>query len=198
MSGDRWRWAQKAQEMRFHQLEAARKQAESWRTGLSGLTGLFGAVLIFKGRDNIAGLSTPYKLVAVLLLGTALAALVVATLSALRAASGTPGDQCLLTGEDLHAWTRGEVAAIYQALTRARHLMIGGACAMAAAIGLTWLAPTPPGPNPVVIVDSPGGRLCGDLSHVGDGTVVIRQGSQHRTVPLTPTTRIEPTPRCPP
>ena len=37
-----------AQELRFHQLEAVRKQAETWRTGLTGLTALFGAVFVLK------------------------------------------------------------------------------------------------------------------------------------------------------
>ena len=46
MSVERLRWAEKAQELRFTQLDMVRRQAESWRTGLTGITALLGAVLI--------------------------------------------------------------------------------------------------------------------------------------------------------
>jgi hypothetical protein len=49
MSLDPKRWAQKAQELKFTQLDSARRQAEGWRTGLGGLTTLLSAALIIKG-----------------------------------------------------------------------------------------------------------------------------------------------------
>jgi hypothetical protein len=197
MSSDRWRWAQQAQELRFHQLEAARKQAETWRAGLTGLTALFGAVLIVKGRDNLTDLSSPYQQVVVVLLGLALVALVVATLAALRAASGTPGDECLLTGEDLEAWTRHEVVEVQRTVVLARRLTLVGACTLAIAIGLAWLAPVRTAREPLVIVEFGGGRICGDLSGISNGTVVVRVTEQYRIIPLASVTRMDSAKSCP-
>jgi uncharacterized membrane protein AbrB (regulator of aidB expression) len=57
----------------------ARHQAESWRTGLAGLTGLLAAVLIVKGRDNVSELPRAWQWIVVSLFGCAIAALVGAT-----------------------------------------------------------------------------------------------------------------------
>ena len=104
MSSDSWLWAQKAQDLRFHQFESARKQAESWRTGLAGLTALFGTVLAIKGSGDVTSLRTPYPQIVVILLGVAFTVLIIAVLLALQATSGAPGDEILLTGEDLQEW----------------------------------------------------------------------------------------------
>jgi len=198
VSGDRYRWAELAQELRFHQLEAVHKQAETWRTGLTGLTALFGAVLVLRGRENVADLTAPYPALIVALLLSALVALVVATLSALRAASGAPGDECLLTGEDLEAWTRQETAEVQRSIRRARRLTLVGAGAMAAAVGLAWLAPLRETRQPTVVVQSVDGRTCGSLSAITGGAVAVQQGKDLRIIPLGRISRLEYAERCPP
>jgi hypothetical protein len=197
VSGDRYRWAELAQELRFHQLEAVRKQAETWRTGLTGLTALFGAVLVLRGRENVADLTAQYRALIVALLLSALVALVVATLSALRAASGAPGDECLLTGEDLEAWTRQETAEAQRSIRRARRLTLVGAGAMAVAVGLAWLAPRETR-QPTVVVQSVDGRTCGSLSAITGGAVAVQQGKNLRIIPLGRISRLEYAERCPP
>jgi hypothetical protein len=197
VSSDNWLWAQRAQELRFHQLEAARKQAESWRTGLAGLTTLFGAVLLVKGRDNLTSLVSPYPQIVIALLGMALTLLIIATLSAVRAASGAPGDECLLTGEDLRDWSRAEVIEIGRRLAAARALTLVGLGAVAVAIGLTWLAPVQELVRPLVLVTSADSHYCGGLINVSGSKIIIQQGSVYRTVPLSPTVRIMSVAACP-
>jgi hypothetical protein len=197
VSSERWWWANKAQELRYHQLESARKQAESWRTGLAGLTALFAAVLVVKGRENVSALPTPFSFLVVALIGTGLAGWVWATLLALRAASGTPGDNCLLAGEDLQAWSRREVVSIQRNLVIARRLMLSGVVLIAAAIGVAWLTPVRSAPGSVsVIVDFGGGTVCGTLTGIGDGAVVVQHDGHYRVVPLSSTVELRSTDRC--
>jgi hypothetical protein len=141
VSSDRWWWAQKAQQLRFSQLDAARRQAEAWRTGLAGITALFGAVLVIKGRSDVAGLASPYPVILVGFYVLTLILLLVATLTAIRAASGTPGDECLLTGEDLELWTVDEVARVQRAIRMAAVLTVIAVCMLAVGAGTAWLAP---------------------------------------------------------
>lgn len=194
MSSDRRRWAERAQELKFHQLEAVRKQAEGWRTGLGGLSALVATALVIKGRDSVAELSIPFRWSVVMLLGVALASLVWATLMAIRASSGAPGEECLLTGEDLEEWTRQEVQEVQRILTRAARLAVGGVAAIAVAVGLAWLGPDGrPRPQPVV-VESGTDRICGELAGATNGSLILRTDpadpTSIRLVPLAEVTRI--------
>ena len=143
-------------------------------------------------------LTAPYPALIVALLLSALVALVLATLSALRAASGAPGDECLLTGEDLEAWTRRETAEAQRLIRRARWLTLIAAGAMAVAVGLAWLAPLPGARQPTVVVQSVDGRMCGNLTAISDGAVAVRQGKSLRVIPLARISRLEYAERCPP
>lgn len=191
MSAERVSWAQKAQQLRYTQLDVARRQAETWRTGLTGLTTLLGAVLIFKGRDNASGLATPYPWIVLMLFLVAAATLIVATLSAIRAASGVPGDECLLTGEDLERWTEREVGQVYRFITLARYLTLAGVCAIAGAVAVTWLAPSAKPANPFVRVSWESSQVCGQLFSVGDGTLRVGRQNQYHLIPLTSVLQVD-------
>ncbi|MBN6055204.1 hypothetical protein JYK22_24930, partial [Nonomuraea sp. RK-328] len=194
---DAWRWAQKAQRLQYEQLEITRKQAESWRTGLTGVTTLLAAVLVVKGRDGVGDLALPYRWLVPVLLAAALAMLVHATLTAVGAASGRPSDRTLLTGEDLRDWTRGEVARVERAVTRARRLTVGGVAAVAVAVVASWLAPVAAAEGPLVVVESAGGRLCGTLLDTSGGSLIIKVGDGHQLVRLADVTRIRSVTACP-
>ncbi|WP_328375758.1 hypothetical protein [Micromonospora zamorensis] len=173
MTSDRWHWGQKAQLLKFNQLEAARRQADSWRTGLTGITALLSAVLVVKGRDNVSTLAPPYPLLVLLCFLAALSVLVVATLAALRASSGVPGDECLLTAEDLEAWSKAETAEVYSWITVARRLTVSGLCLIAAGAAVAWLAPAHLADPPLVRIELPGGPICGRMTQLGDRIVRI-------------------------
>jgi hypothetical protein len=137
----RKRWAQLAQELQFSQLDIARKQADTWRTGLATLTTLLTAILVIKGRDDLSTLTTSAEIVAAALLGLALLLLLTATIWVSRALAGPPGEEILLTGEGLQEWTSGEVRKISTALRWAPALAAASIVVVAAAIGVTWFAP---------------------------------------------------------
>lgn len=196
MSAERFWWAQRAQQLRYTQLDVARRHAETWRTGLAGLTTLLGAVLIIKGRDNVSALAKPYPWVVLTLFLIAAATLVLATLSAIRAASGVPGDECLLTGEDLARWTEREVHHVYRSITAARHMTVGGLCAIVLGIAVAWLAPTAKPDQPVVRVSWGSEQLCGKLLAMGDGTLRVGQRDRYYIVPLSSVVRVEVVPAC--
>jgi hypothetical protein len=198
VSIDRKRWAQKAQELKFTQLDSARRQAEGWRTGLGGLTTLLSAVLIVKGRDNIAELTPAFRWGVVILLGTTLAMLVGATLLALRAASGRPGQDVLLSGESLRAWTVAEARKISVAIRHAAWLATLAIPCLAIAIGCTWLGPTSRSSAPLVEVHHDGGRACGELTGADRRQLILKVNKAARSVliPLRTVIDISPVSAC--
>jgi hypothetical protein len=159
----RKRWAQLAQELQFSQLDIARKQADTWRTGLATLTTLLTAILVIKGRDDLSTLTTTAQVVVAALLGLALLLLLTATMWVSRALAGPPGEEILLTGEDLQDWTNGEVRKISRALRWAPGLAAISVVVVAAAIGVTWFAPAAQGTSaPLVQITETGGQItCG-------------------------------------
>jgi hypothetical protein len=170
------RWVQLAQELTFQQLTSARKQAEGWRTGLTGLTALLTAVLIIKGRDNVSDLPSTFLWTVVVLLGAALALLVTATLLAVRAASGAPSAAILLTGENLRTWTKSEVQAVGRFIRWAAILTVAAICLLALAVGITWTAPVADPTKPLVEVILPTGSSCGELLSATGGNLLLQNG----------------------
>ncbi|WP_152611075.1 hypothetical protein [Amycolatopsis sp. MJM2582] len=197
MSTERLLWARRAQELRFHQLDAVRKQAESWRTGLASLTGLFSAVLVIKGRDNLTSLSAPFAQLVAALFALALIMFVVATLSAVRAASGVPGDTCLLAGEDLEAWTRNETAEASRKIVFARRISLVGVFLVATTTGLAWFAPARSASEPTVVVESINARYCGGLAGVSGGSVIVHTRDSYQVIPSNAVTSIRVSKSCP-
>lgn len=182
MSIDRKRWAQRAQELKFTQLDSARKQAEGWRTGLSSLTALLGTAVIVKGRDNITSLTPGFRWGVVILLGVALTLLVTATLLAIRASSGMPDENILLSGESLRSWTLGEVGRISIAIRRATWLATLGVACLTVAIGAAWLGPVAKPPTAPVDVRYEGGRACGELTSADRHNLILDDGTHARPV----------------
>jgi hypothetical protein len=197
MTLDRKRWAQLASELKFGQLDTARKQAEVWRAGLAALTALLTAVFVLKGRDNVSDLTEPYQAIVVGLLGLALALLLIATLWVSRALAGPAGEEILLTGERVEQWTKKEVRRISVALRWAPMSAATGVVAVAVAIGVTWLAPAQDGAAPVVqVTQSTGQQSCGQLIGVSDRRLILRPASGPVSIPLTAVTAIIPVTAC--
>ncbi|MFG2091899.1 hypothetical protein [Spirillospora sp. NPDC048824] len=196
MSLDDKRWTQKAQELKFTQLDSARRQAEGWRTGLGGLTALLSAVLIVKGRDNITNLAPGARWTVVLLLGLALTMLVTATLLAVRAASGRPGQEILRTGEALRAWTRAEIRRISRAIRGATWLATLAVVCVAVAIGTTWLGPPAKLEPALVDVQHQGGRMCGEFTGADSRNLSVKTAGHTDTVLLSTVVSVRPVNKC--
>jgi len=197
VSLDRYRWDVKVQQLRFGKVETARKQAESWRTGLAGLTSLFAAVLVVKGREGFTELQTPFRWTVVVLLVLALAALLAATLRALSAAHGSPSDEILMTGEDLEDWADEEVVRIRRSMTWALRLTLTAVLMIAVAVVLTWTAPAGKADGVVLQVDIDTVRYCGALVSAADGEVIISQDETMRIVPLASIKAMKTVDKCP-
>jgi hypothetical protein len=197
VSAEAWWWSQKAQQLKFTQLEVARKQAESWRAGLSGVAALLGAVLIVKGRTDFTGLARPYPTLIVILLGSALVAFVLAALAAVRAASGHPDDHIVLNGEELRAWTEVEVEDVVRAIRVARLLTGVGLVTVLSGAMIAWFAPAKPVETPLVRVDGLFPAVCGRLLGEGDGMVRIGDARRYQIVPLTGPVTITRVAACP-
>lgn len=163
MSLDRKRWALLAADLKFSQLDIARKQADTWRTGLATLTTLLTGVLVVRGRDDVSTLTRPSQIVVAALLGLALILLLWATIWVSRALAGPPGEEILLTGEGLEQWTSGEVRKISTALRWVPGMAAASVIAVAAAVGVTWFGPAAAGtPAPLVQVSQTDGQTtCG-------------------------------------
>jgi hypothetical protein len=183
MSIEAKRWAQLAQELNFQQLMSARKQAEGWRTGLTGLTAVLTTVLIIKGRDNVSDLASTFRWIVVVLLGMTLALLVTAALLSVRAASGAPSAAIRLTGENLRIWTRMEVRTVGRLIRWAAALTVAAICTLSLAVGITWTAPTARTTAPYVEVILPDGSTCGQLLSAAHGNLLLTGGI--RLIPLT-------------
>jgi hypothetical protein len=170
VSLDRKRWALLAADLKFSQLDIARKQADTWRTGLATLTTLLTGVLVVKGKDDVSTLTRPFQIVVAALLGLALILLLWATLWLSRALAGPPGEEILLTGEGLEQWTSGEVRKISKALRWVPGMAAASVIAVAAAVGVTWFGPAAAAtPAPLVqISETDGQTTCGTL--VGETT----------------------------
>jgi hypothetical protein len=165
VSLDRKRWLLLAQDLKFNQLDIARKQADTWRVGLATLTTLLTGVLIVKGKSDASALPAWYQAAAAVLLAAALALLLTATMWLSRALAGPPGERILLTGEGLEEWTAGEVRKVAKALSWAPGMAATSVVLVAAAVGVTWFAPAAQRQpdNPLVRVTVTGGQSCGAL-----------------------------------
>ena len=158
------RWAQLAQELQFSQLDIARKQADTWRTGLATLTTLLTAILVVKGRSDASTLSTPFQILVAVLLALALLLLLTATMWLTRALAGRAGDEILLTGETLQQWTAAEVRKVSTALHWVPWMAAASVIAVATAVGVTWFGPAATATSaPLVRVTETGGQACGVL-----------------------------------
>ncbi|MFE7633431.1 MULTISPECIES: hypothetical protein [unclassified Kitasatospora] len=179
------RWAELARELEFTRLPELRRQAEGWRTGLTGLTALLTVLALLKGRDNLADLPEWARLTATGLLVGAFALLVTGSLLAMRAAHGAPEEEILLGGQALRRWTEREASRVTTALARASACCVLGLMLIVAAVAVTWTA-TQTKPANLVRVTTPSGEMCGELVSADQRQLLIRPTttSGSATVPM--------------
>lgn len=196
MSGSLKRWAKLAEDIEFDQLAGARKLAEGWRTGLAGLTALLAAVTIIKGPQSITDLATWARWVVLGLLLAAFLLLVIGSLTATRAASGDPGDEIFLDGDELRDWMYREARQVGDDIRLARAAMVAGLVALGLATGLSWMGPRATPAAALVTVELNGAMACGPLIQMDEHTVYLG-GATPRVVTLTPGSRVKPVASCP-
>lgn len=196
MSGDALWWTDRARQLQHGQLEAVRQQAESWRNGLAGVTALVGAVLVVKGKDDFTRLSMPWAFLVPVLLSLALLTLLVATSAALHAAAGTPGDEFLMNGEELRAWTETEVENAQRAIRLAQLLTAAGVVLITGSALLTWFAPARLPNTPLVRVGVAGQEYCGRLLQHDSSVLRIGEPRRYQIIPITGPMTVEEVESC--
>ncbi|NUT17836.1 MAG: hypothetical protein HOV77_01490 [Hamadaea sp.] len=202
MNSDDRRWAERARELGFNQLEVARRQAEAWRNGLTGVTALLGTVFIVKGRDDVTELAWWLQWWIAFLLVVAFASLIRAIFLALGAAAGETNERILLTGEDLREWTEGEVDRVGRDIGAAKRWTIAGMALIAMALLTAWLSPTAETTRPMMRVDFEGGVACGPVTFERAGYIGVtsKYGSPVDTklwVPVDKVSLLREVPSCP-
>lgn len=196
MIGDQWWWTQRARQLQYGQLDAVRKQAETWRNGLAGATALVGAVLVVKGKDDFTRLDTPFAVGVPVVLGVALLLLLAATVLAVYAAAGEPGDEFTLNGEMLRAWTEVEIEDAHRSIEWARALTGVGIVLIVGATTVAWFAPAKPPETPLVLVHSDGGPVCGKLLQQDGSVLRVGEPDRYRIIPLTSPVSVEKVEAC--
>ncbi|MER5481445.1 hypothetical protein ABT026_31380 [Streptomyces sp. NPDC002734] len=198
------RWQNLADELPFQQLDIVRKQAEGWRNGLTGLTGLLTAVLVLKGRETFTGLPSWAVTLASFLIATGFLLLVAGTLLAVRASHGRRAEDIVTNGADLEEWTEQETKNSQRALTRAVGCFVAGVLLVASSVGVAWTTYEDPGPDPAsgasVQVTTSGGALCGRLAASEGKTLRLITGASGdrriRAVPMGSVLAVAPVARC--
>jgi hypothetical protein len=197
VSLNRKRWALLAADLKFSQLGIARQQASTWRTGLATLTTLLTGVLVVKGRNDASALTRPFQILVAALLGFALGLLLWATMWVSRALAGPPGEEILLTGENLEEWTRAEVNKISTALRWAPRLAAASVLAVAIAVALTWFAPARENTPLVQVTYSTGQQSCGKLISATMDQLLLQLTTGPLLVPMSTVDALIPVTACP-
>jgi hypothetical protein len=138
---DERRWALLAAQLPFDQLIHARAQAEGWRNALAASTGIIAAITLVRGRQDFSPLATGWKVVIVVGLLSAFAALVSASLVAIRAAHGRPGMMIQADGESLRKYVAVESHRVMRLLPWVAYLTVTGVTLILVTAVLAWLAP---------------------------------------------------------
>lgn len=170
----RKRFAQRAQSLQLSQLADARANAEKWRNGLLGLTGLLTAVAILKGRDATTGLTSTGRLWVVALLAGALLSLLTGSFLAMRASFGAPDHTLLLTAENLAGWEKQETGHVTVLLLWSRVLSAAGILTLAAATGITYVNSPKRKPPAFLFVRVQSEAVCGELLSGNGGLLRLR------------------------
>jgi hypothetical protein len=174
----RARAQERLEDMLQSQLEIARVQAEGWRNFLASATGLLAAVLVLKGRENVAELPSAYRLAVVAAVSAGLVGLLGSAFVAASAAHGRPGEELIAAnGASLLRWELLEVRRVGRYVAVARWLAVAGVLAIGAGVMLTWVAPASGGAGGTVSVQTRGGAVCGSLVESDRGGVTVRVAS---------------------
>ncbi|MFG2565028.1 hypothetical protein ACGFR6_06250 [Streptomyces sp. NPDC048567] len=196
------RWQDLAEELPFQQLDIVRKQADGWRNGLAGLTGLLTAVLVLKGRETFNGLPSWAVALASGLIAAGFLLLLVGTLCAVRASHGRRSKDILTNGADMKDWTEQETKHSQRALSWATGCFVAGVLLVASSIGTAWTAYRSPDatPGPSVRVTTQTGTVCGRLAASGAGSLLITtdaaQERRTRSIPLPAVLSVVPVAAC--
>ncbi|MET8978471.1 hypothetical protein ABZX85_22925 [Streptomyces sp. NPDC004539] len=192
------RWAELARELEFTQLPELRRQAEGWRSGLTGLTALLAILVTLKGGDDLSKVPTWSRYTAGTLVVTAFALLLTGSILAVRAAHGTPDSRMLLAGQALRTWTRSEITRATRYIRYATFCCLAGITLAAAAVTVVWATTEgEAAPSHLVRVGTTVGDRCGELLGAGrDGVRIKVKGAGETLLPAAQVLSVTPVAAC--
>ncbi len=193
---DERKWALRAQELHFTELDRLKVTAEKWATSLTAILGAFGAVALIKGPDTIADLEPSLQYWTGGVLALAIACGLISIFLAAFAAQGIPSRQWL-TGLGVRERYAEMTEKAAKRLHWSRLVVIPAVLLTGASIGLTWYGKKADRPMPTVIaVQSSGEVVCGVLARDGGGRLVVKSGNQPE-VPLAEVVSVATISKCP-
>lgn len=194
---DSLRWAQRADNLQFTELDGVRAVAQNWRTGLAGLTSLLSVTSIVVAPGVGDRLSSAYRPIAGGLALAGLLVLLYGTWKAMQAAFGVPGQAVRVSGESLRQWESASATKGALALRRARYATVAGLVLLVATTAVVIFAASEPPTGALVRVDAGLGMFCGHIGHgdVGKLEIIGSDGAVH-LLPITDVKSVQATSSC--
>jgi hypothetical protein len=147
------------------------------------VAGGIGIFALVKGRDDIANLTDVAAALYGVALLVALALSVASGITAMRAAFGLPGvmraEEWELAGSDFR-----EARRAARLLRLAVGLALGSLAALASAVALAWYGPHDDIDPSLLVRSSSGTEICGTVTRVTAGKLVLRTSYGERSVAL--------------
>jgi hypothetical protein len=167
-------WTEKVTELQRGQLDTVRKSATAWSALFSSLLGVFGLVAFSGGLKEIDELAPDLTWVIKLVTTLAALGLAIATFFAAKAAGSL-----LITATNDTTWEALRNTTINQANSAKNDLIVAKISGLVAIVfvlagsGVAIWGPSAETPAPTVVVDTPEGVVCGDLSRSDNGGVTV-------------------------
>jgi hypothetical protein len=188
-------WEDKSDKLEYDALTNVRAGAEKWAASLAAILGLFGTVMLVKGREDISKLASGYEIAVAVLLLIAFAAAALATYKTALAAQGTPETVEWPGGGELRAWEKREALKAKERLRESRELTFAAVICVLVAIGLTWFGEAEgSSAQAVVATAADEAPRCGTLVLAGDA-LALKESSG--TTPLAAGTTFTAVSSCP-
>lgn len=191
-------WEDRADQLEFQALTAVRSSAEKWGASLAAILGLFGTILLVKGRTDITQLMQGYQIAIATLLLLAILTAAVAVYEAALAAQGTPEKLHWPGGGALRQWELQRADNAKDQLKLSRVLTFFAVGFVLIAIGLTWFGKAEPSPSGAAVVVTVSGSAphCGTLASAQDGSLALR-GGDGKVTPIPPGANVIAVSGCP-
>lgn len=191
-------WEDRADQLELQALANVRVAAEKWAASLAAILGLFGTVMLVKGRNDISRLTTDYQIAVAVALLLAFLTAAFAVYQAALAAQGTPETVSWPGGGSLRRWEHREALAAKGRLRCSRMVTLFAVVFVLVAIALTWFGREQKLPSGQTVLVTAGGSAprCGTLVAASGGALALRQ-APGLTIPLGPHAEVATIPGCP-
>lgn len=177
------------------ELTRVRAAATAWRNALAGLLAALIGFGLIKGRSDISTLAKPWAIAvgALLLLSLLLGAL--GALLLVRSANGRPKVVPLGKLLSRRAGDHEEALGAASALRKGIALTLACTACLTSAVGATWYGPAAK-PPVVQITTSSVGTVCGTVTRVNGGTLVLKTDSGEVVIVLAEASSLQPLVSC--